>query len=193
MLPQTITFSRPLRDVRIAPPATAAEWEKRLGEREQGGYERGRLDGERALSEQLLRQRNEMLQLHRGVIDSLRQAIPRVIQDAETALAAIALEAAGRLVAGLPISAEMVEACVREAMAQAEEAVEFQIFVHPEDLALLQQHSSPLVSATKEAAKLHFHASPDVTRGGCLVETRFGTIDARRETKLQQLEKALTA
>ena len=39
--------------------------------REQAAYERGRRDGEKALSEQLLQQRGELLELQKGVLDSL--------------------------------------------------------------------------------------------------------------------------
>jgi hypothetical protein len=33
----------------------------------------------------------------------------------------------------------------------------------------------------------------DFPRGGCLVQTRFGTVDARRETKLDLLQRNLLA
>ena len=191
--PEPIRFTQPLLDVRLAPPATASEWEQRLVEREQAGYERGRVAGERALSEQLLRQRNELLELQRGVLESLRRAVPQVVQQTESALVALALEAARKFVAGMPLTAELVEACVREAVAQAEDATEFHVYLHAEDLALLRQHQSPLLGPTPEVGQMHFQSSPEVTRGGCLVQTRFGTIDARRETKLQQIEKALSA
>ena len=36
-----------------------------------------------------------------------------------------------------------------------------------------------------------FSARPEVTRGGCLVQTRFGTVDARRETKFDLLKRNL--
>jgi len=34
-------------------------------------------------------------------------------------------------------------------------------------------------------------ASSEVSRGGCLIQTRFGLVDARRETKLEQLQQTL--
>ena len=40
-----------------------------------------------------------------------------------------------------------------------------------------------------EAGPLRFVHSPEATRGGCIVQTRFGVIDARRETKLEQLQQ----
>jgi flagellar biosynthesis/type III secretory pathway protein FliH len=40
---------------------------------------------------------------------------------------------------------------------------------------------------------IRFHDSPEVGRGGCLVQTRFGAIDARRETKLELIRKSLVS
>ena len=184
--PEIIRFAQPLRDVQArARGATpfAAEGE---------AYERGRRDGEKALNEQLLRQRTEWLALQNGVLTALRQSIPKVVRDCEAALVELALEVARRLVAGLPVSSEMVEAAVREALAQAHETTELLVQLHPEDFALLQRANSPLLVGA-DLEKMRFQTSPEVTRGGCLVQTRFGVIDARRENKLELLQQSLAS
>lgn len=188
----TLTLPQSLLDVRVAGQDRSAEEAARhLEEREQAAFERGRAQGEKALGEQLVRQRAELQELQHGVLESLRQSLPKVIQDCEQALTALALEVARKLVAGLPISEEMVEAAVREALAQVEESSDFHIYLHPDDLDLLQQSSSSLLDSNTSSTHLHFHRAPDVSRGGCLVKTRFGVIDAQRETKLILLEKTL--
>jgi flagellar assembly protein FliH len=189
---ESIPFRRPLRDVRLLTQAPAQDWQEHIREREQSAYERGRHDGEHALSGQLLQQRNEMVELQRGVVDSLRQTVPQVIQETESALIHLALAAAQKIIAGLPVSSEMVEAVVREAVHQVEDAAEITIQLHSEDLALLRKHNSPLLNGLPETGTLRFTNSSEVTRGGCLVQTRFGLIDARRETKLEQLRQTLT-
>ena len=105
----------------------------------QASYERGRLDGERALSEQLVRQRAEVMELQTGVLASLRNAVPQVAREGERALVALALEAARKLVSGLPVSAEMIEAAVKEAIEQVEDTAGFTVQLHPEDLLLLER------------------------------------------------------
>jgi flagellar assembly protein FliH len=182
---ESIPFRRPLRDVRLLTQAPAQDWQEHIREREQSAYER-------ALSGQLLQQRNEMVELQRGVVDSLRQTVPQVIQETESALIHLALAAAQKIIAGLPVSSEMVEAVVREAVHQVEDAAEITIQLHSEDLALLRKHNSPLLNGLPETGTLRFTNSSEVTRGGCLVQTRFGLIDARRETKLEQLRQTLT-
>jgi len=87
----------------------------------------------------------------------------------------------------------MIAAAVQEALGAVEETTDYHIYLHPDDLELLQQANSNLLGTNVNNARLHFHRAPEVTRGGCLVKTRFGVIDARRETKLELLQKSLLA
>jgi flagellar assembly protein FliH len=190
---ETLTLSEPLRDVRWATPPREADSDLCRRAAEQAAYERGRADGEKHLGEQLLRQRNELLELHRGVVESLRRAVPDIMAQTENALIQIALECAKKIVADLPITPELVEAVVREAVAQARDTAEILIQLHPDDLALLRAHQSPILQGLPNAGPLQFIASPEVGRGGCRVQTRFGLLDARRETKWEELKKTLEA
>ena len=189
--PRAIAFHAPLQDVRLLPPLSslAVEAARRKGERE--AYERGRLEGERALSAQLLEQRGELLELQQGIFTSLREAVGQVVQQTEQQLLQVALEAARKIVAGMEISTELVERVVREAVGEVEDGAEITIQLHPEDLTLLRKHQSPILQALPDAGPLRFVSSTEITRGGCLVQTRFGTLDARRETKFDQLKESL--
>jgi len=185
---ETLQFAAPLCDVKVT----------RSGDREtlrredlQASYERGRLEGERALSEQLVKQRAEVMELQTGVLASLRGAVPQVTRECERALVSLALEAAQKLMCGLPISAEMIEAAIKEACTAVEDSAEFTVQLHPDDLALLQRTNSPLLLPQGGEERIRFHSATQVTRGGCLVQTRFGVIDGRRETRMELLQKAL--
>jgi flagellar assembly protein FliH len=189
---ESIRLRRPCRAVNLVAvlsPAEAAATEQHA--REQAAYERGRRDAERAWGEQVVRQRAELLELQNGTLDSLQQVIPRLRQACEQELISLALEVAHKLVAGLPVSAEMVQAVVREALAQVEVSTALVVELNPADLALLERVNSPLRLPGGGVERVSFHASEAVTRGGCLVRTRFGTIDARRETKLEMLKQAI--
>lgn len=185
-----IRFHQPVRNVSLK-AAGEAEAEARAAERERAAYLRGRQEGERTLGEQLVQQRLELQRLQQGVLASLRQAVPQVVRDSEDAMVALALEAARKLVADLPISREMVEAAVREALDQVEEATEFSIDLHPDDLELLEKQQSPMLEPQGGTQRMVFRGSSQVSRGGCLVHTRFGVIDGRRESKIENLKKAL--
>lgn len=185
-----IQFRQPPRGVNLL-RTSSLKVEAQIREREHAAYVRGRQEGERALSEQLLQQRTELTRLQQGVLASLVRAVPQVVHDSESVMVDLALEAARKLVCDIPVSAEMIGAAVREAVAQVEEAAEFLIDLHPEDLLLLEKHRSPMLDPQSNTRRLCFRSSSQVSRGGCVVHTRFGVIDGRHETKLENLKKAL--
>ncbi len=188
---ETLAMPKPLRHVRLMGEGGA---EARLAAEEdlRASYERGRRDAEQALSQQLFQQRTEVHELMGGVLDSLRQAVPQIMHDTENAMIALSLSVAQKLVAGMPISAAMMEAVVRDALAQVEGTAQFTVRLHPADLELLQKAESPLLAAGDGAKEFRFLSSSEISRGGCLVETHFGTVDARRETKFDLLRRTLT-
>jgi len=188
-LRETIQFAQPLREARARVGPSHAEGAAVA--REQAAYERGRRDGEKSLSEQLLRQRGELIELQNGVLKSLQQSIGDVTRECEGAMVALALEIAGKLVADLPISSEMVEAAVREALSHVEEKGNLTVLLNPMDYELLQQANAPVLLGDVGGERLKLQTSSQVTRGGCLVQTHFGVIDARRETKLEALKQSL--
>ena len=184
---------RDLRPVGAAPAPAALVVEDTAREREEAAFQRGLAEGQKRVSEEVARRQAELLEVQNGVLASLRQAATGVVRQGEAALVQLALEVARKLVADLPISEELVAAAVRSALAQLEEATEFDIFLNPEDLALLQRCNSPALLPGPGQEALRFHGAAEVSRGGCLVESRFGTLDARRETKLALIEKSLAS
>jgi flagellar assembly protein FliH len=145
------------------------------------------------LSEQLLKQRAEVHEIIQGLVVSLRQAVPQVVRDTETMVVSLALEVAQKLVSDLPVSVPMVEAAVRDALMQVEGTAQLTVRLHPADLELLQSAASPILAACNGSDEFRFLGSPEVTRGGCLVQTRFGTVDARRETKFDLIKRSVLA
>jgi len=184
--PEKIQFTAPLREVSLL-DAVALEQRAALAK----SYERGVRDGERALSEQLIRQRSELLEVQNGIFNSLRRAVPQVIADSENTLISLAIEVAQKVLASAPVNVEMIEAAVREALSHVEETTDFTVLLHADDLDLLQKMNSPVLLQTAAGGHLVFQSSPEVTRGGCIVQTRFGVLDARRETKFALLQKSL--
>jgi flagellar assembly protein FliH len=184
----TFQFAVNLRDVHLR-DAEQAIRENEMAVREQAAYEKGRRDGERSLGEQLLRQRADLLALEQGVLQSLTEAVPNLLETCEAALAELSLEIATKLVAGLQITPEVVEAAVRDALGDLEKNIEYQVYLNDEDLELLNRIESPILQ--QKSPTLHFHPSDEVTRGGCMIKTPFGIIDARREVKLEALQKSL--
>jgi flagellar assembly protein FliH len=188
---ETINLSAPLHDAVTMGLPPGLPMDPSLREAWQAGYEKGRIEGEKSLSEQLLKQRAELHELLQGTLDSLRQAVPQVVRDTENMVVSLALEVARKLVSDMPISVPMVEAAVRDALTHVESSAQVTVRLHPADLELLQTAGSPVLGSAQAPNDFRFLSSVEVSRGGCLVETRFGTVDARRETKFDLVKKNL--
>jgi flagellar assembly protein FliH len=189
---ETITLPAPLRDASPAcPPSAPQPMDATLRASWQAGYDLGRVEGEKALSEQLLKQRAELQELLHGTLDALRQTVPQVVRDTENMVVSLALEVARKLVSDMPVSVPMVEAAVRDALTHVESSAQVTVRLHPADLELLQNASSALLASAEAPNDFRFLSSAEVSRGGCLVETRFGTVDARREIKFDLLKKTM--
>jgi flagellar assembly protein FliH len=191
--PEVIRFAAPLRDVRLAGRAEPLDPEREIRERERASFERGLLEGPKARDVEFEKQRGEMLELHHKVIASLQHAVPQVINECEQSLVRLALEVAQRLVGELPISAGMVESSVREALHEVEENSGVIVTLNPDDLELVRRANSPLLGEQAGGERVQFDSSPEISRGGCVIKTRFGMVDARRETKITALKEALAA
>ncbi len=207
-----VTFA-PLRDIRLAAVKVIAEAVRQSDpgvpeavaqEREHTAHERGLEEGRREIEagmparvEQARREWEASAQaeaIHR--LGQLKQSIPAQVSDKlkslEEHLVVLATETAIKLVNGLSIDVPMVEAAVREALALVEQNGEVTVFLNPDDLALLRAENSELLAPTPHARKLHFIVNPQLSRGGCLVETSHGLIDAQRETRIELLRHAIS-
>lgn len=188
---QAITLPLPLHGALLASPGKVDTLDNRIRDREAASYRRGRAEAEHEAAQQLERVRAEFAELQGGVLQSLRQSVATVTRDCQPALVTIALEAARKLVAGLPVSEAHIEAVVQEALAEIEDKAQLRVLLHPDDLVMLERSGSKLLTTSVGGDRMRVEASTEVTRGGCIVQTRLGVIDARRESKFEMLQQAV--
>jgi flagellar assembly protein FliH len=66
--------------------------------------------------------------------------------------------------------------------------------LHPDDATWLEQNPTALSELREQqtlASSLELRPDPSITRGGCVVESNIGELDARVETRLTLLAAAL--
>jgi flagellar biosynthesis/type III secretory pathway protein FliH len=134
------------------------------------------------------------------------------VAEAAVALAAARTEAARLVAAAGPtavaLAAKMAEKIVGRAVALAPDTMAeiarealaacrpgagaVRVRIHPDDLPAVEVRRAAL-EATAPAATLELVADESVWRYGCVIETPQGQVDARLETQLAALERALTS
>jgi len=66
---------------------------------------------------------------------------------------------------------------------------EIRIRVNPDDLGFLKENKMQLYTMLGESKEIEIVEDALVGRGGCIIDTEIGTIDARLETQLRVIEK----
>ncbi|MEE4165778.1 MAG: FliH/SctL family protein, partial [Desulfocapsaceae bacterium] len=67
---------------------------------------------------------------------------------------------------------------VDSAIHQAVKSSEFYIYVHPEDLSIIQDHTQSFISGLNGLENIVVKADPGIERGGCRIESDNSTVDA---------------
>jgi len=195
---------RVLKDIRIADESSPLQQievvpREDLKLTEQAAYEKGKKDAEATLQGQLevmkteyaAEQQQKLADFFKNIQDDLGGQVPRMLQSLEKHVINLAADIAMKIVAGTPVDKSMVETVVKDALAKAEKDTDVVVLLNEADLELLSQADSELLQRTHGSSEVVFKASPEVSRGGCLLETRYGTVDARIETKADVLKKAV--
>ena len=162
-----------------------------------------RLEAERLLAAahdevERLRRRAETEGRERGLaavtelLVGARAATARARANAETELRTLAVRIAEKILGReLQVDAGAVVDVARAALKHAGEPREVILRCAAEDLEALERGKPRLVERCRAAQVVVFRADPGVTRGGCIVETELGVIEARLSTQLDAIERAL--
>ncbi len=124
---------------------------------------------------------------------ALAQALPAALRSAERELAGSVLALAldlGRQLAGaaLKVDPDCVLAVVRDLLgSEPELSGAPRLLLHPDDAALVREQ----LGEELRQAGWSLQADAAITRGGCLVKSASGELDASVETRWQRVEAAL--
>jgi len=117
----------------------------------------------------------------------------RVWRETERDLLRLAVRLAEKIIGReIKTDKKTVTEMVAAALQNARQQEKLTVRVNPSDLSLIEEEREKFLPSTR-ARFIDFVADPRVSSGGCLIESEVGTIDARLETQLRVLERALLA
>ncbi|RME41171.1 MAG: hypothetical protein D6794_01055 [Deltaproteobacteria bacterium] len=162
----------------VAPEALSAE----------EAYARGKQDGLLEAGEKLDKAANA---LARGLeeISRLRESILRnSSQDMLRLVLTIARQVIHREVT---VNPEIVLSTIEMALQASVSSDSYTIHVNPEDLELVEERKPLFLASIRGLENIHFRADAEVERGGCLVESNLGQVDATIEGQLDEVRRTL--
>jgi flagellar assembly protein FliH len=187
--PQT-AVKRPAPPPDEAPrPDTAELIAAQLRAARQGGYQDGYRDGLAALEAFKQSYANQLTTQIGALIASLDQELAGLQQDMARTLAVSATHLARQIVRSeLAVRADLVAAVAQEALdTLLLSARHITLRVHPDDHPLVAQGAADVIAA--RGGRLVSDSS--MSRGGCLVESDIGVIDATIETRWRRAAASL--
>ena len=184
-----IAFDRPLAGA-VAPgsPGRMCD-ETELAEKVQEAYRRGVDDARGSADQQMVEFRSEMERLGDGILKKLSEIEPAMMVQLREALPGLAQEIARRLLAGFEPPPEVIARFCHEALSQIfPEQEGLELSLSPRDAEQLRQLNPDWL---QRYPGLRVRSDASLEAGDCLVRSRFGLTDGRRQTKLAALEHSL--
>jgi flagellar biosynthesis/type III secretory pathway protein FliH len=156
--------------------------------------ERAQAEAEQLRSQAIAEGRAEGLAALSAAFAELAAAHDRELAALEPQAIQIALAAAKQIVGQeLALAPERVAAIVAPLIARLRRASLLTLRLHPEDAAFVQQHLSVLLANSRSHARTQIESDAAIARGGCLVVSDIGSLDARLESRLDLMGRAMQA
>lgn len=162
--------------------------EEILAESRRRGYEEGFRAGR---EEGLATWQERLAEIEKSAVKALEEK-EKILRAAEAEIVQLAVAVAGRIIRReVTLDSTIVLRIVREALNRVTDREEVVIKVNPEDLDLVLAAQEEIRGGVAGIGKLKIVADAGVSRGGCVIENAGGTVDARLERQLEEIEAAL--
>jgi flagellar biosynthesis/type III secretory pathway protein FliH len=116
----------------------------------------------------------------------------RLLATVEAEVVRLALAVAARVLCREAEHGEVATDMARRALAEARERTVVALRIHPADLERVRGDEAALSALVPRSSGIAWVADPAVGRGGAVVETETGSIDARLESQLAVVRRVLS-
>jgi len=160
-----------------------------LAQIEKTAYENGFLQGEKAGKETAEQKAEAVMRKYGDSIQELSRFRSSLYAQVEHEVVKLAVEVAKKIVhREIQADPDIIQTLVRVALTQVAEKSAVTVHLNPVDYNYLLEQRAQLVQS--EGRDISLVSDKSVERGGCLIKTECGDIDARLEEKFREVESA---
>jgi flagellar assembly protein FliH len=157
-------------------------------------YEQGFRQGEEAARQALTAQLSPVLSAFQQATTEIVHLRATVLQQAEEDIITLAFQLARKVIQYEALEhREVLAAMLPRALEYVVQQDQIVVRVHPDDVNHAAEIKEELGRARGDIQTLTVKGDTSVGRGGCLIESSLGTIDARIEAQLEELEQRFRA
>lgn len=148
------------------------------------GYAKGQTEGQVQSEDEIAR--------FQALLSALSERWGDIFKTADLNLTQIALAVARNIIgATADAHSNLVVEAVRDSLKLLQDKSRITLRIHPDDLEIMRTHRSQWMETYERIDTLILEADPKVARGGCIVETPSGDIDAQIDSRLDKLRSVL--
>ncbi len=164
------------------------EANRREKEAYQKGFYQGREEGVR-LGQEEIKPYVEMIE---AIVKEWEERKERFFEENELVVVRLAFEIAKKVVhQEISANPDLILYVVREALKKAAGSQNLTVRLNPQDVAVLEKGKEERLPELKKFERLEIVADEKIERGGCILETDSGLLDAQLAVQLKKIEEAL--
>lgn len=153
------------------------------------GLEKGRADMMAAYEERFEKSTAALT----NAMDELARVHHRDIALKESEIVRLAVAIAKRIIGDARNDASVVQHVVTKAIQKVSDPRELTIRLNPEDVDVIAEMKATLLPGEDSDTVIHLQPDASIGRGGCIIETKLGDVDARIEQQVSIIETMLSA
>jgi len=181
---------QPLTDAPPPPPKEPAIPSIDLAQLEKTAYENGFHQGEKAGMEMAERKMEAVMRRYTESILEVARLKPALYAAVERDVTKLALEVAKKIVhREIQADREIILTLVKVALSHVAEKSAVTVHLHPVDYNYLLEHRAELSNGVGNGREIVLLADKSIERGGCLIQSECGEIDARIEEEFREVER----
>lgn len=180
-----------LAEARAQSQLAVTQAQARVAEIEAQAHARGFEGGDKAGRASADAEMEDMLETMRGLIDVARTERAKLIENAEPEIVRLATDIAERVLHDhIAIEPETVVTMTRQALQRLIAREKVTVRVNPADVEILRTHREALLNG-HDVESVRVVEDQRVDRGGVVIETESGTIDAKISSQLREARRVL--
>jgi flagellar assembly protein FliH len=161
-----------------------------LAQIEKTAYESGFRQGEKAGMAIAEKKIEASLRRYAEAVLEIGKLKKQLYHQVEREVVKLAVEVAKKIVhREIQVDPEIIQTLVKVALGHVAEKSAVTVHLHPVDYNYILEHRSELSSGPDEGREVVLLADKSIERGGCLIQTECGDIDARIEEEFREVER----
>ncbi|CUU09672.1 flagellar assembly protein FliH [Candidatus Kryptobacter tengchongensis] len=155
-------------------------------------YQRGFRDAERILREKMNNELNEHIALFEQLLKSFYNEVESFETKVEIFVVSLAIKIAEKIVKReIEKNDDFILNQVKEAIKRVIGIEKIKLRINPDDEKLIRESKPELLQMLGSASEVIIEADPGIERGGCIIESELGNVDARISTQFSLIENSL--